>query len=468
MTPPTTAWQLRPSRELLICIALASAYFITAKLGLRLASINPSATAVWAPTGIALAAFLTLGNRGWPGIFLGAFLANAATAGSLITSVCIAGGNTLEGLLGAYLVNRFAGGSQMLDRTRDVFRFTLLAGLVSTTVSPTIGVTSLALNGFAEWSSYWEIWRTWWLGDAVGALVVAPLILAWSKGGRITMTKQKALEGAALLLYLFLVGHVVFGAFFTLDVKRYPLDFLCVPFLIWAAVRFGPKKSTAAVLVLSAVATWGTLNGSGPFARETRHESLLLLQAFMGVMSVMTLTLAAVVAERKQAEQKVTLLATTDALTGLANYRKLTDDLEREIQRSDRSGRPFSLLLLDVDGLKQINDTHGHLAGSRALCRVAAALRMFSRTIDTAARYGGDEFALILPEARATMAREVGRRICDRLAADAEKPAVSVSLGYAEYPDNGTTFHELLRTADAAMYTMKGEQRPGRTLARQR
>jgi len=459
MTKPTTPAQTTLLRDLLVCVALAAIYFVGGKLGLRLASINPSATAVWAPTGIALAAFLLLGNRFWPGIFLGAFLTNVTTAGSLITSVCIAGGNTLEGLLGSYLVNRFAGGSQMLDRARDVFRFTLLAGLVSTTVSPTIGVTSLVVAGFAAWTSYWAIWLTWWLGDTVGALVVAPAILAWSKGGRITMKRQKALEGAALLLYLFLTGHVVFGTYFALDVKSYPLDFLCVPFLIWAAVRFGPRKSTAAVLVLSAVATWGTLSGGGPFVRDTQNESLLLLQAFMGVMSVMTLTLAAVVAERRQAEQKVTMLATTDPLTGLANYRKLTDDLEREIQRSDRTGRPFSLLLLDVDSLKQINDTHGHPAGSRALCRVAATLRLFSRTIDTAARYGGDEFALILPEARATMARDVGKRICERLRSDPERPAVGVSVGCAEYPRNGTTFNELLRIADGAMYTMKGNQR---------
>ena len=132
MTKPTTPAQTTLLRDLLICLALAAIYFVGGKLGLRLASINPSATAVWAPTGIALAAFLLLGNRFWPGIFLGAFLTNVTTAGSLITSVCIAGGNTLEGLLGSYLVNRFAGGGQMLDRARDVFRFTLFAGLVNT------------------------------------------------------------------------------------------------------------------------------------------------------------------------------------------------------------------------------------------------------------------------------------------------------------------------------------------------
>jgi integral membrane sensor domain MASE1 len=138
-------------------LVLTGIYVLAARLGLSLAFIHPSATPVWPPTGITLAALLILGNRVWPGILLGAFLANITTAGSVTTSLAIAGGNTLEGLVGAYLVSRFANGPHFCDRPQDIFKFTLLAGVVSTMISATIGVTSLALSGLASWTDYTSI-----------------------------------------------------------------------------------------------------------------------------------------------------------------------------------------------------------------------------------------------------------------------------------------------------------------------
>jgi len=126
-----------------------------------------------------LTAFLILGYRVWPAIFLGAFLANLTTAGSVLTSVFISIGNILEGVLGCYLVTRFAASRRFFERAQDIFKFAFFAGMVSTMVSATIGVTALALAGFASWSMYWAIWCTWWLGDGVGAVVVTPLVLLW-------------------------------------------------------------------------------------------------------------------------------------------------------------------------------------------------------------------------------------------------------------------------------------------------
>src|SRR6267154_3057542 len=160
--------------------ALALVYLVAGKLGLKLAFLHQSASAVWPPTGIALAAVLLLGYRVWPGIWLGAFLVNITTAGTLLTTVCIAGGNTLEVLLGAWFVQRYANGWHAFERARDVFRFALFAAGLSTKVSATIGVTSLALGGFAPWDGYTAIWMTWWLGDAVSALTITPLIVIWS------------------------------------------------------------------------------------------------------------------------------------------------------------------------------------------------------------------------------------------------------------------------------------------------
>jgi diguanylate cyclase (GGDEF)-like protein len=153
--------------------------------------------------------------------------------------------------------------------------------------------------------------------------------------------------------------------------------------------------------------------------------------------------------------EQVRQLAVSDSLTGLGNYRALLNALESEIQRSSRSGRSFALILMDLDNLKQINDRHGHLAGSHAICRLGVVLRVHSRAIDTAARYGGDEFALVLPEAGAQAARRVGERIRERLSADGEDPPVTVSVGAAVFPQDGRTVEELFDAADRSLYGMK-------------
>ena len=161
------------------------------------------------------------------------------------------------------------------------------------------------------------------------------------------------------------------------------------------------------------------------------------------------------VTEQRTLEGQLRHQASTDSMTGLANHGRLFEVLHAEICRSERTGREFSLLLLDLDGLKKINDRFGHLAGSRALCRLAQILKDCSRSVDTAARHGGDEFALVLPETGAAAARLVGERIRDLLAKDSEEPALSVSVGVAAYPSEATTIGTLLYAADRALYEMK-------------
>jgi diguanylate cyclase (GGDEF)-like protein/PAS domain S-box-containing protein len=157
----------------------------------------------------------------------------------------------------------------------------------------------------------------------------------------------------------------------------------------------------------------------------------------------------------RASEDHLRHLAATDALTGLANYRRLSEELASEIMRSDRTGRAFAVLMFDLDGMKQINDRYGHLAGNRALCRLADIFRFSCRSIDTAARYGGDEFAIVLPETVAKDAALVRKRICDRLSGDCEEPLLSVSVGMAVYPEDGATIDTLFQAADRALYAMK-------------
>jgi diguanylate cyclase (GGDEF)-like protein len=156
-------------------------------------------------------------------------------------------------------------------------------------------------------------------------------------------------------------------------------------------------------------------------------------------------------------EDHLRQLAARDPLTGLANYRHLAEVLDMEIKRSERTGRSFAVLLFDLDGLKKINDRYGHVTGSHALCRVADVLS-FCRDIDTAARYGGDEFAVVLPETGAEAANQAAERICNSIAHDGMEPTLSVSMGVAVYPRDGERIEALLRAADVAMYAMKARK----------
>jgi diguanylate cyclase (GGDEF)-like protein len=171
--------------------------------------------------------------------------------------------------------------------------------------------------------------------------------------------------------------------------------------------------------------------------------------------------LGATLLDNAQLFSQVRTLAISDSLTGLANYRRLVDVLQNELERSGRTDRPFSVLLMDLDRLKGINDRYGHLAGSRALCRVADILRLHCRSIDTAARYGGDEFALVLPETGETAAQQVADRIRERLESDEEIPKLSLSIGIATFPQCGHSVQQLLESADRALYTMKEKSKGG-------
>ena len=287
-----------PTRFASTLVGLAALYFAAGKLGLSFATVHSSASAVWPPTGIALGAFLIFGRRVWPAIFAGAFLVNASTAGSLLTSLGIATGNTLEGLLGAWLVQRYAGGAACFERARDIFKFTALAALLATTVSATIGVSSLALGGYAAWRDYGAIWLTWWLGDAAGALIVAPLVVLWASRRSPPIPPGRRVEAAWLGLAVVGVAALVFVA---PPLRDYPLTFLCLPPLAWAAFRFGPREVATTVGVLTLIATAATEHGLGPFVMSVRNESLLLLQSFMGTIAMMALPIAALVGEHRRA-----------------------------------------------------------------------------------------------------------------------------------------------------------------------
>jgi PAS domain S-box-containing protein len=297
---------MRPAPAYVISVVtLAAIYFLTGKLGLQLAYVNQSATPVWPPAGIALTALLLRGSRLWPGVWLGAFLVNITTSGALLATLGIATGNTLESALGAWLVRRFAHGSRVLERALDMVRFIALAALLSTACGATVGVTSLCLAGLADWGRYAPIWLTWWLGDMVSIIIIAPLLLSWSATPLVRPTRSQFIEATLLAIVLFAVGQLTFAGLVPAPFDRQPHIFLCVPPLLWAAFRFGPRGAITASVVLSGIALQGTVAGRGPFLLDDPNESLLMLQVFMGTMTVTALVLGAVVRERERAVESL-------------------------------------------------------------------------------------------------------------------------------------------------------------------
>jgi diguanylate cyclase (GGDEF)-like protein len=445
---------------------LVVAYFVAAKASLLLAIPPGYATAVWPPSGIALAALLLLGNRAWPGIWVGAALANYTVNSSLFLAVTMGAGNTLEALAGAALMRRYVGIPRRFERAREVVLFVAVAA-ASSAIAATIAVLSMSALGLVSWPEFFPNWRTWWQGDLAGIIIVTPLILSWRLRRAAPWPRRKKLEAAGLGLLLFAASFLVFS-----EAAGELQTFALLPFMIWTALRFSQRFVTTATAGTCAIAVYCTLDGTGPFALSSSNESLLLLLAFISTVVVTTLIMSAVITERRQAmvalEQALAGLreeALTDPLTGLYNRRYLWEFLRREWVRAQRRGQPLSVIMLDLDHFKRINDSFGHQAGDYALAAVAGLLRNQIRSSDIVCRYGGEEFALVLPEASYESVRQRAEEIRSAIKQLELKHQgvalgrITASLGIAQFPNHADGPDALVTAADAALYQAKSAGR---------
>jgi integral membrane sensor domain MASE1 len=280
---------------------IAGCYYASAKVGLGVAFATSSVTAIWPPTGIALAALVLWGPSVWPGVALGALLANAWTGVPLVTVVGITCGNTLEAVGGAYLL-RVAGFVPSLERVRDVVALVALAAVVSTAIAATVGVLSLVVGDRVSVEDFGSVWRVWWLGDMGGDLLVAPLLLAAAAYWPFDRPPGRAGEAAVLGVALVGLSVVVFG-------QETNVAYLVFPLLVWATLRFWQPGAAAASLVVATIAVYYTANERGPFMGANPDDSLLLAQTFFGVTGVTVLLLAAVITERRRFEETVEQIA---------------------------------------------------------------------------------------------------------------------------------------------------------------
>jgi diguanylate cyclase (GGDEF)-like protein len=348
-------------------------------------------------------------------------------------------------------------------------RLSLILGSGFLLSGATLIASSILFFQLIHESPVWFLWApvAWWISRLLLALLfLAALVVEHF----VPRSRHPRLEIAGALFGALSLTYLITAALRKLppEISRHPTALVPNPLHLLPAVIFlvalaGYRRrkylmdSAFDRSIYSAV--W--LNLAAQLA-ACQSEKLLdgpfMFSQIMNVASYAIL-LGGALLDSARVFEKVRHLAASDPLTGLANYRKLLDVLDTETERTLRTGRPFAVLLLDLDGLKRINDTYGHLVGSRALCRVADILRFYCRAIDTAARYGGDEFAVVLPETREEEAQRVATRIRETLAADQEEPSISASIGVSIYHGEGERVEKLLAEADQNLYDEKARRK---------
>jgi integral membrane sensor domain MASE1 len=286
-------------RTVLIPLLVAIAYVVAAKLGFTFAFATKQVTAVWPPTGIALAALLLFGYRVWPGIWIGAFVSNALSAEPAWAAGAIATGNTLAPLFGNLLLRRFGDFETSLERVRDVLLLALFGSAIAMTVSATNGVAVLALAHIVSWSAYGSVWWVWWAGDAMGVLFVAPLLLTWIASlQRKERADGGALELSALVAIVLVTNWVTF-------LTSFPLRFSVYPLILWSALRFRQRETATLIALSCGVAVWATAHGIGAWSSGPFDTRLLQLDSWMAILAITGLVVGAVTAERRTARAEL-------------------------------------------------------------------------------------------------------------------------------------------------------------------
>ena len=349
-------------RYLLKVAVLALAYYAAARLGLLVTMVSDNVSPIFPATGIALVGLVLFDYRLWPGIALGALWATAPST-SLVVGLGVAVAKTLEATLAVYLMRRFAGFGRSLDRLRDVLALVFFGAVLSSAVGATIGVASLSLGDIAAWEAFFDLWWVWWVGDAMGVLLVAPFVLVWVQPVLIRVDIRRAAEIAALSFSLLLASDLAFGGDIASPTLNLPFAYLPFPFVIWAALRFGQPGAATAAQLASIQAIVGTALSYGPFARESVLLSLILLQAYLAAVIITALVLGAVTTERQRGQEAL-----------LASEKKLREqfaELEHLYQTA-----PVGLYLMDRERrLVRVNERLAAINGKPVSEHIGRRLR---------------------------------------------------------------------------------------------
>jgi diguanylate cyclase (GGDEF)-like protein len=478
---PVQWWRHR----LLYPLATGLGYYLGAVLGVAASSMSEGIAIFWLPNGILLAALLLVSRHNWPLHMLAAAAAEIAAdlpTFTLPQALGFAAVNLFECLLAAWLLQR-AARPFVLDRLRHVALFGLVALVLACGLAALLGASIYTLSASTT-SSFWSLWIIWWLGDGLGVLLITPVLLSWLQGPPQT-TQGHRLEALALAALTLLLAIWIFSQGTAYSFSRRP--FLLLPFALWAAVRFGVRGAAGIGLLIAAIAITANLYGLGPLVADTPADTVLQLQEYLAVLAFSSLALAALlqelrtthgeldrlnrelearVAERtlelQQVNQNLEALASIDPLTGASNRRHFLKQARSEIGRAKRQGLPLSVIMLDIDFFKSVNDRFGHEAGDKVLVALAATIRATLRAGDIFARLGGEEFIVMLPGQGLPEASQMAERL-RVLIAQNEVPGcparITVSAGLAGLESGAEEIDDLLRRADEGLYRAKNQGR---------
>jgi len=289
-----------PARVLFLTVL----YFGAVRLGLLMAFVEQTAVTFWPPAGLGMAALVLWGRRVWPGITLGIIVSELYAGTPLVGVAASAIGSTSTAVFAAHLFTRISGAERSFHRVRDVLAL-LSAAIFGALASPTVALLGYAVSGRVAWDSIPAVWGVWWIGDVTGILVTAPLFLVPASNRRPTLSRAATLEFTALAATLIAILVVAFGGHVPLPSAEYALAYVAFPYVIWAVLRFGLHGAVTTIVLVSIVATSYTTHGLGPFSRGTALESMIYLQAFIGVIAVSSLLLAAAIEERRRTEEEL-------------------------------------------------------------------------------------------------------------------------------------------------------------------
>jgi len=378
-----------------VYVTLAALYAVAAKFGFMMALTSERVTLVWPPTGLSLAALVVLDIGVWPGVFLGALIANATNHVPVLVALGIATGNTLEAVSAAYIVRRLVGEERSANWLRYALGLVVGGALVSTTLSATIGVLSVCASGLQPWTAFRQLWWTWWLGNTASDLLIAPVVLAWSARPRFRNWIEGA-EAMGLAIGLVVASLLVFARPFDSAAPQ-PLEYMLFPFLIWAAIRFGVAGAAVANLMGASLAIWGTIHGLGPYAAGRGDDRLMLLQIFLGIVGGSGLILGATVSDRDASRKRkaAMLEAALDCVISI-------DHLGRIVEFNPAAERTFGWARADVIGkdmarlLIPERLRAAHYAGIERAGTVDSTEAVERRLESTAVRSDGSEFPIEL------------------------------------------------------------------------
>jgi diguanylate cyclase (GGDEF)-like protein len=481
-------------QRLLLPLATGLGYYFGAVLGVAASAMSEGISVFWLPNGILLAALLLVPRRDWPLHLAAAVLAEVAAdlpTFTLLQALGFTAVNLIECLLAAWLLQRVAR-PFALDRLRHVGLFGLYALVVACGLAAVLGAAIYAV-GASTSTAFWDFWLIWWLGDGLGVLLVTPLLLGWLQRTRSPL-EHRHLEAAALLALTLLLALWIFSQAAGSADTFYIRAFLLTLLPVWAAVRFGVRGAASIMLVIAAIAIVATLQGLGPLVAATPKSTALLLQQYLAVQAFTSLALAALLQELQQrgdrlraahdaldrlnrelearveartrelrlANQNLEELASIDPLTGASNRRHFMELGKAEISRAKRQGLPLSVIMLDIDFFKSVNDRFGHEAGDKVLVALAATVHDTLRDGDIFARLGGEEFIIMLPGQGLPDALQMAERL-RLLIAQTEMlqcpVRITVSAGVAGLTHETKGVGDLLRRADRALYQAKEQGR---------